>query len=114
MEFLKKIGIGRNRRIFDIIFKEKFGSDRQQLYIELAMKTVILLIMMTAACSCVTSLDLQKAFTEHEVIPDILKVGPKKILQVSLIEILQSELSSESSMFRCHTLVAFLLIWATR
>lgn len=112
MEFLKKIGIGRNRRIFDIIFKEKFGSDRQKL--ELAMKTAILLIMMTAACSCVTSLDLQKAFTEHEVIPDILKVGPKNILQVSLIEILQSELSSESSMFRCHTLVAFLLIWATR
>lgn len=80
--------------------KQVRSTVKKKLYIEVAMKIAILLIMMAAACSCVTSLDLQKAFTEHEVIPDIMKVAPKKILQVSSIEIHRSELSSESFIFR--------------
>lgn len=50
------------------------------------MKYIILLVMLTVFCQCDMSADLQKVFTENEIIPDALNTAPKKILNVDIIK----------------------------
>lgn len=47
------------------------------------MKTSLLLILMVAFGNSYAPNDVQRAFLENEIVPDILNVVPKKIINVS-------------------------------
>lgn len=41
---------------------------------------------MAALCNSFASAEVEKAFTDNEIIPDTLNVAPKKLLNVSLTD----------------------------
>lgn len=51
------------------------------------MKTVAFLFVAVAFCNCDTSSEMEKAFLDHQVVPDTISDAPKKILNVCNNEI---------------------------
>lgn len=79
------------------------------------MKTVALLFLLVAFCNCDTSLDMNKAFLDHQVVQDTLSVAPQKTLNVCFNEIQSILLVSRILIgycLRCHIGVEFRQILA--
>lgn len=55
-----------------------------QTEMKTVMKTPLILVIMTALCESYTPAEVEKAFTDNEIVPDTLDVAPKKILNVSI------------------------------
>lgn len=47
------------------------------------MKTIFVLIAMAAVCSPYKPVDVEEAFLENDIVPDMLENAPKKIINVS-------------------------------
>lgn len=80
----------RNNRFWRQLIKSKPKKKSQFFRIgekkkKSTMKYIIPLVMLTVFCQCDMSADLQKVFTENEIIPDTLNTAPKKILNVDII-----------------------------
>lgn len=51
------------------------------------MKTIFILLIMTVFCQCdPTPENVQKAFIDNEVVPDILSKPPREFLRVKMAE----------------------------
>lgn len=80
----------------------------------------VLLFAMAALAAQSVALDVEKAFTENEVVPDVLTVAPKKVLKVSFnFTFNELELTFQKrhvyilpQFHRFHIQVVLELIWA--
>lgn len=50
------------------------------------MNELIVLFIVVSLISYGMSQDIQKAFADNEIVPDVLKVAPKNILKVFLVK----------------------------
>lgn len=47
------------------------------------MKIFFLVIAFVVGCNSYIPLDVEKSFIENEIVPDVIKTAPKKIINVS-------------------------------
>lgn len=71
-----------NIKIVQNIFK--LATSAKLPHMMTIVEKVFLLVIMTMFCNCDVSSDIEKSFTENEIIPDTLKTAPKKLLSVSI------------------------------
>lgn len=48
-------------------------------------RTIQALVVIAMLCNFVVASDVESAFSKHEVVPDVLKVAPKQLLQVNIL-----------------------------